>query len=219
MNIGKFYGFFQREEVKESTFLHDGCIFYLNFIFHSPKSNPNMSQDHGRAAIIASVPSYLGGYIAKAPEGEFISVLESQILTVQDFFNGLTEEQQLYRYAPGKWSPRQILGHLSDGERVFQYRALRFARKDATDLPGFEENDWVEASNAHDRSIPDLLSEFKSVRLATVSLARGLSPEMLWYRGTANGTEATVIGLLLANAGHVAHHMGVIAERYLGQEG
>lgn len=174
-----------------------------------------MSDTTDRSAVIASVPDYLGGYIAKAPEGDWLTVLEAQILTVQDLFNALTEEQQMYRYAPGKWSPREILGHLSDCERVFQYRALRFARKDDTDLPGFEENDWALASNAHQRSIPDLLSEFKSVRLATLSLARGLTPEMLWFSGTANGRPATVIGLLLSNAGHVAHHLQVIRERYL----
>lgn len=174
-----------------------------------------MPDTSDRSAIIASVPPYIGGYVAQAPEGDLVTVLESQILTVQDFFSGLTEEQQLHSYAPGKWSPRQILGHLSDSERVFQYRALRFARADATDLQGFEENDWAISSNAHDRSMADLLDEFKSVRQASVSLAKGFSDEMFWRTGTANGTPASVIGLLISNAGHVAHHIRVIGERYL----
>lgn len=168
-----------------------------------------------RSAIVASVPPYIAGYVSQAPEGELIAVLESQILTLQDFFSSLTEQQQLHRYAPGKWSPREILGHLSDCERVFQYRALSFARADATDLPGFEENDWAMASNAHDRPIPELLHEFKSVRMATISLAKGFSDEMFWRKGTANGISASVIGLILCNAGHAAHHIRVIRERYL----
>jgi hypothetical protein len=185
-------------------------------IFVSQNQNRKpMSNTSDRTAILASIPPELGHYVSQAPEGDLATVLESQILTVQNFFSGLTEAQQLHRYAPGKWSPRQILGHLSDSERVFQYRALRFARADSTDLPGFEESDWALSSNAHDRPMPELIQEFKSVRMATVSLVKSFTDEMLWRTGTANGKSASVIGMLLGNAGHAEHHIRVIRERYL----
>ena len=120
-----------------------------------------------------------------------------------------------YRYAEGKWTIKEIIGHLIDAERIFAYRMLRFARKDATDLPGFDENEYVPASEANERSIHGLLEEFTTVRAGTFSLWRSLTNEMLQRSGTVNGNRLSVRALAYITCGHEIHHLAVIKERYL----
>lgn len=119
-----------------------------------------------------------------------------------------------YAYGPDKWTVKEVVGHICDAERIFAYRALRFARGDSTDLPGFDENTYVPNSNAKTRSMEDLLEELWSVRAATLSLAKQLPESALSRRGSANGTPVSVRALLYIIAGHERHHLGVLRERY-----
>lgn len=128
---------------------------------------------------------------------------------------GLKADKTEYRYAEGKWTIKDILQHLIDSERVFAYRALRFARQDGTELPGFDENDYVASSSTERRSLADLLEEHDMVRSATEKLFESFSPDMLLRQGTANGNNVSVRALGWIIAGHAVHHAGVIRERYL----
>ena len=120
-----------------------------------------------------------------------------------------------FAYAPDKWTLKQVVGHMIDVERVLSYRAIRFSRNDATELPGFEENDWVANSNFATRTLSDLVDEYEAVRAATVHLAKHLDANMLLRRGTANGQGITVRALLYIIAGHELHHTALVRERYL----
>ena len=120
-----------------------------------------------------------------------------------------------YRYAEGKWSIKEILVHMMDGERVFCYRALRFARNDATELPGFEENDWVPNSNANNRKLRSIFREYAAVRSSTIELFSNMDKEMLNRSGVANGNPISVRSILFVIAGHELHHMRIILERYI----
>ena len=119
-----------------------------------------------------------------------------------------------FAYAPGKWTVKEVVGHICDAERIFAYRALRFARGDSTDLPGFDENAYVEESNFKSRTMDDLLEELWAVRAATLSLAKHLPESAMGNRGSANGSSITVRALLYIIAGHERHHLGVLKERY-----
>lgn len=118
-------------------------------------------------------------------------------------------------YAPGKWSVRQVLGHLADDERIFAYRALCVARGDARPLPGFDENEYMQGAVFHERSLAELLEDYDAVRTASVTLFRGLAPEAWLRRGVVNGYEATPRGLAFHIAGHELHHHRILLERYL----
>ena len=119
-------------------------------------------------------------------------------------------------YAPGKWTMKQVVGHLSDDERIFAYRALCVARNDPAPLPGFDEKDYVRFAGFEDRSWTDLLGEFRVVRDATLALCRGLTPEAWLRRGIVNGYAASVRGLLFHVAGHELHHVRILRAKYLG---
>ena len=160
-------------------------------------------------------PAYSEPYIAKVPNGDLIKIMQATHRETQAYIGALTDEQVQYRYAEGKWSIKEIIGHLSDAERIFAYRALRFARKDTTDLSGFDENVYVPASNAHNRSIFELLAEFTVVRAATLALLSSFTDEMLLQRGTANGKAVSVRALAYIICGHEMHHLAVIKERYI----
>ena len=160
---------------------------------------------------------YYGRYISQVPDGDLISMLREQIMETVGLLGGLSPEQADYAYAPGKWTIKEVIGHLSDAERVFQYRALTFARSPGTALPGFDENAWVPAGNFGARTLDDLLEEFQVVRAATVQLARQLDEETLTQRGSANGNDISVRALLYIIAGHERHHAALLRERYLNR--
>jgi hypothetical protein len=119
-----------------------------------------------------------------------------------------------FAYAPGKWTVKEVIGHICDTERIFAYRALRFARGDSTELPGFDENAYVAGSNFRSRTMDDLLEELWAVRAATLSLAKHLPESAMSLRGSANATPVTVRALLYIIAGHERHHLALLRERY-----
>jgi hypothetical protein len=156
-----------------------------------------------------------GPYLAEAPEGEVLALLQAQVEAVAQVFAGLSEAQGTHRYAPGKWSLKDLLQHLSDAERIFAYRCLRIGRGDATPLPGWEEDDYAATAQADARSLSELMAEFQAIRTASLTLFRGL-PEAAWgNQGTTNGRSITARCIPFVCLGHAEHHLAVIRERYL----
>jgi uncharacterized damage-inducible protein DinB len=144
-----------------------------------------------------------------------VAALQDQPRDTLALLSTLSEEQGDYRYAPDKWSIKEMLGHLIDAERVFAYRALRFARNDGTPLASFEQDDYVRAGGFDDRRLADLIEEFVAVRRATVWLFRQLSAEAWMRRGVASGNPVSVRALAYIIAGHELHHRRVLREKYL----
>ena len=157
---------------------------------------------------------YYGKYIALVAGDDALAALVRQIDTTAILLGHVDEKLAAHRYAPGKWSVKQVVGHLTDAERVFSYRALRFARADQTPLPGFEENDYAERGGFDARPFTDLELEFRTVRSATIALFAGLTPEATQRRGTANNTPMSVRALAWTIAGHELHHRALLTERY-----
>ena len=155
-------------------------------------------------------------YISEVPEGDIVDVLRQQGEEIRGMLGSLPESMGGHRYAPGKWSIREMVGHLSDAEWSFGHRAFRFSRGDGSPLPGFDENTYVAASNSDVRTLADLAEEFGHLRAATLALFTHLSPEAWNRRGIANGKEVSVRALAFVLAGHAAHHLKVLRERYLG---
>lgn len=146
---------------------------------------------------------------------DILESLLDNMATTQSLIASLSPEQLAFRYAPDKWSIKQIVSHLSDDERIYVYRALRFARGDQTELPGFDQDRFAASSAADNRSIDELLDEFATVRLATVAFFEGLSDEALGRRGIADGSSMTVAAIAYHLAGHELQHLKIIRERYL----
>jgi uncharacterized damage-inducible protein DinB len=158
---------------------------------------------------------YYEKYLSLVPPGDVLATLENQIKSSLSTLRGLSEEQADSRYAPDKWSIKEVVGHIIDSERIFSYRAFRFARNDQTALPGFEQDDYVRAGNFGNRRLSDLVDEFELVRGSTLHLLRSLDDEAWLRRGIANDNEVSVRALAYILAGHEIHHMRIIRERYL----
>jgi hypothetical protein len=158
--------------------------------------------------------SFYHGYIARVEEGDLARQLREQLQEVEDLFGGLTDQAALARYAAGKWSVKEVLGHLSDAERIFSYRLLRIVRGDTTPLAGFDQNPYVLAGQFDRRPLPMLLTEFRAVRLSTSALIEGLADECWARRGEASGKPVSARALAYIIVGHVAHHLAVLRERY-----
>jgi hypothetical protein len=168
----------------------------------------------GRPTPAEAVPFYLT-YIDKVPGSDVMSVLAAQLEEIPAFLRGVSEEKSLHRYAPDKWSLREVLGHVNDAERTMTFRALWFARGLDSPLPSFEETVAVPASGSHAVSWASHVEEFSAVRAASLAFFRNL-PAAAWDRtGVASGNLFSVRGLAYIVAGHVLHHMGVVRERYL----
>jgi enterochelin esterase-like enzyme len=158
---------------------------------------------------------YTQTYIDLVPaDAEPLAQLRQQAAEVHRELAGLTEPQALLRYGPGKWTPKEVLVHVTDSERIFAYRALRFARADAQELPGFDENEFAANSEANDRPLSDLLTEYHAVRAATLAFFSGLNGGQLDRAGRANGGATSVRALLYIIAGHEHHHLRILRERY-----
>jgi hypothetical protein len=157
---------------------------------------------------------YYANYIAKVPGSDVLGVLESQRLQMLQLFAGRSERDGSFRYAPGKWTVKEVLGHITDTERIFAYRALRFARGDQTPLPGFEQDDYVRSGAFGERPLVDLAEEFGAVRSASIALFRSFKEEAWPRRGLANEKEMTVRALAFITAGHQMHHRIILEERY-----
>ncbi len=159
---------------------------------------------------------YAAMYIDLLPgDGRVLEHLESNFETVRGLVTSLPEEKLTYRYAPGKWSLKEILAHIVDDERIYAYRALRFARGDRAELPGFEQDDYARTSGAGDRSLASILEEYEAVRRATVALFAGLPESAFERSGFADGKVMSVRAAAYHIAGHELHHLGVIRDRYL----
>jgi hypothetical protein len=158
---------------------------------------------------------YYHSYIASVPEGDLLEILQQQGGETVTVLRDVSEEKSTFAYAPGKWTIREVMGHLTDAERVFTYRALAFARGDTAKLPSFEENAWAEASNATHRSIEDHIDDFIAVRASTLALFRGFTPADFARAGVASDNRVTVRALAFITAGHERHHLRILRERYL----
>ena len=155
-------------------------------------------------------------YIGLLPDdGLVLRHMEENLRATREFILSLPEERLAHRYAEGKWTIKEILVHVSDDERIYAYRALRFARGDKTELPGFEQDDYAARSGANARDIEDILAEFADVRRATVSLFKGLDREALVRVGVADGKLMSVRAAAYHIAGHELRHVNIIKERYL----
>ncbi|MBI2214843.1 MAG: DinB family protein [Acidobacteria bacterium] len=158
---------------------------------------------------------WYAGYVARVPDRDIIAALASQPDDLESLVGVVPEESTTFRYAEDKWSIRQLVGHLIDGERVFALRALCFSRGDAASLPGFDENAYIASSAYDDAPCSELRREFRALRDANTSMLGRLGTEQWDRRGTASGYAISVRALAYIMVGHPRHHMSVIAERYL----
>ncbi len=159
---------------------------------------------------------FYGGYVAAVPDGDLLQVLEAQGKATIALVEAVPESRGNFAYAPGKWTLKDVLCHIADGERVFSYRALRIARGDQTPLASFDENAWVPEAAAAARTMKDLAEELAAVRASTLALLRHLPAESVTRTGTASGRTISVRALAWIIAGHERHHLRIIRERYLG---
>lgn len=162
----------------------------------------------------AEYPPGYAGYIAAVPEADVLAVLEAQPEVIGRLARDLTPEQERHAYAPGKWTVRQVLGHLSDAERCFGFRAFCFGRLDQNPLPGFEEDEYVRQADFDRVPAEELAREFATVRAGNLAFLRRLESDRWQNRGTANGKLVSVRALGFTMAGHVRHHLRVLQERY-----
>jgi hypothetical protein len=171
------------------------------------------------ALIVRPAPSeyspMFAGYVERVPTGDVLTLLTRQIDETIALLNGLSETDAAFRYAPDKWSIKQMIGHVSDTERIMTYRALCFARGETTALPAFDENAYVREAKFDGRTLADLLAEFRAIRAATVPFFAALDPQELARTGTASGRPYTVRSLAYIIAGHERHHGAIFRERYL----
>ncbi|HXY69403.1 MAG TPA: DinB family protein [Gemmatimonadales bacterium] len=158
---------------------------------------------------------YYQQYIDQVPDGDVLDLLRRQVEETAALLAGVSERDAGFRYAEGKWSFRDVVGHLADVERIFVYRALCFARGERGMLPGFEENDYVAHAKFAGRPLAGLVAEFRAVRAATVAFFAGLDAEELRRPGTANRNPYTVRAVAYIVAGHERHHAKILAERYV----
>jgi hypothetical protein len=157
---------------------------------------------------------FYSAYVAGVPEDDVVPVLRESGREIVAALAAIPEARGGFRYAPDKWSVREVVGHLIDAERIFGYRALRLARADATPLPGFEENDYVRSAGSDARTLADLVDELRAVREGTARLFASLPDEAWSRRGIVNGREVSVRALAYITAGHARHHLRVLRERY-----
>ena len=163
--------------------------------------------------------NYYEQYISKVPEGDILEILAVQNRETMQLLETIGESRGNHRYAPGKWSIKQVVGHVSDVERVFAYRALAFARGDTTALPSMEAGDYVRNANFERRALGSIAAEFAAVRAATLQLFANLDGESLLRRGKASGNEFTARAYPFIIAGHERHHVDVLRTQYLPQLG
>jgi hypothetical protein len=158
---------------------------------------------------------YYERYISLVPEGDVLATLATQMNETQNLLRGLPASVATYRYAPEKWSVNQLVGHVIDSERQFANRALRFARNDATPVPGFEQDDYVRNSTFDAYPLVELADEMEAVRQSTTFFFRHLDEEAWTRRGVANNAEVSVRALAYIIAGHELHHREILLSRYL----
>jgi len=157
--------------------------------------------------------SFYAGYIGKVPDSGPVKLLEEQIGQLETL-KALPEDKANYAYADGKWTIKEVIGHLADGERVFSYRLTRIARGDETPLAGFDENAWAKAAPHAKRRIADVANEMIAIRRATLALVDSLDESSISNKGVANNNPVTARAICWIMAGHTKHHLDILKERY-----
>ena len=157
---------------------------------------------------------YYDRYVSLVPDGDIIEILRAQCEAGLDLMKAISDEKGDCRYAPGKWTIKEVIGHVIDVEWIFTYRGLRFARADKTPLMGMEQDEFMEGANFSARSLPSLVDEYRHLRMAGITLFDSFSEEILNRSGAASGYEFTVRSIAYIMAGHERHHMKVIKEKY-----
>lgn len=163
----------------------------------------------------AEAADYYFRYIDQVPDGDIVKTLETQVGSALPTLLGISDEKSLFRYAPEKWSIRELMGHVNDCERLFTFRALWFARGFTTELPSFDQDLAVRNAASDTRSWRSHVDEFQALRTATVSMFRDLPADAWGRRGKASGYEFSVRALAFIAAGHFEHHLRIVQERYL----
>ncbi len=164
---------------------------------------------------LSRVPDFFHNYINQVKDDELMQALKNNSAAMEIFFKTIPSEKHDYRYAAGKWTIKEVVQHLIDTERIFNYRALCFARKDTTPLPGFDENLFAANAKAGKRNWNDLMEEFAAVRKSTEILFASFDEEQLESAGNSNGRSNYVLGMGFICVGHCNHHRKIIEERYL----
>lgn len=162
-----------------------------------------------------TIPPFYKGYVKLVEHPDVIQALRISGYRTMELIHSIPEVKSDFRYAEGKWSIREVLCHMLDAERIFSYRALRFARNDKTPLSGFDEKEYAPYLNAEGRTLEQIADEMQRLRTSTVDLFQGFTSEMLKRKGTANNNELSVGAIGIIIAGHETHHGKVLKERYL----
>ncbi len=159
-------------------------------------------------------PAFAEQYVSLITGNDILGTLRIQLNQTATLFSGRSERDADFRYAPEKWTVKEVLGHIADAERIFAYRALRIARGDQTPLAGFEQDDYVREGHFNKRKLADLAAEFADVRLASLALFSSFGADVWSRRGVANNSAVTVRALAFIVAGHELHHRRILEERY-----
>jgi hypothetical protein len=158
---------------------------------------------------------YYGKYVSLVPESDIVQAMKAEGVQTVELLRGLTEEQGNYAYAEGKWTIKELIGHINDTERIFAYRLLRFARNDSTPLEGFDQDPYVLASNYNALSLTDVVDEFAAIRQVTLATLKNLDAEAWTRAGIASDNSVTVRALAYIMLGHERHHVAILKEKYL----
>jgi hypothetical protein len=159
---------------------------------------------------------YYTKYVELVPEDNIVAAMKAQLGETISLLSRVTEREACLRHAPYTWSIKEVVGHLTDSERVFAYRALRFARGDSTPLPGFDENPYVQVARFDEQALCDLVAGFEAVRRSSIHLCQSLADAAWSRRGIANGNEVSVLGLAYIIVGHERHHITIVRRRLSG---
>ncbi len=164
---------------------------------------------------LTSIPEFYKRYVEHVKNYDLVDAFNISLKATMELIKSIPEERGEHRYAPGKWSIKELLCHMIDTERIMSYRALRFARNDKTPLHGFEENDYAPEANAGSRTLASIAEEMSRLRLTTVDMFASFSPDMLMRKGLANNVEFSVLTIGYIIPGHESHHRNILKERYL----
>ncbi|HRG09155.1 MAG TPA: DinB family protein [Cyclobacteriaceae bacterium] len=164
---------------------------------------------------LETIPHFYKNYVKQVEESDLLQALRISGHRALELVHTIQDPKKDFQYATGKWTIREVLCHMIDAERIFAYRALRFARNDKTALAGWDENDYAPQANAAGRSLQKIAAEMAHLRSATIDMFEGFTPEMLVRKGIANNNELSVVALGFIIAGHETHHCGILKDRYL----
>ncbi|MBT2690213.1 DinB family protein [Bacillus sp. ISL-47] len=162
---------------------------------------------------------YYEAYVHSVPDGDLLEILDKQVKETVNLLKNLNEDQASFRYAQGKWTIKEVIGHVTDTERIMGYRLLCISRGETAMLPGYDDNQYVKEGNFNRFNVKELLEQLSIVRQNTLGLLKSLDDESLMQRGNANGTEVTARAIAYIIAGHELHHRNLIKERYMKAEG